>query len=47
MIRYHRRALIQHHGGYTKMGATISLIYLLGMLVIWLAPEIRHRTLPN
>ncbi|MBX3741345.1 MAG: MFS transporter [Akkermansiaceae bacterium] len=40
-------ALVQHYGGYAQMGATISLIYLLGMLVIWLAPETKNRALPD
>src|SRR5437868_7796350 len=26
-------------GSYARMGATVSLIYVVGMLLIWLAPE--------
>ena len=32
---------------YAKAGATISLIYLLGMLLIRFAPETRGRPLPE
>lgn len=34
-------------GGYAKMGAVVSLIYVLGMLVIWLAPETKGKPLPE
>ncbi len=33
-------------GSYAKAGATVSLIYLLGMVVIWFAPETKGRPLP-
>jgi SHS family sialic acid transporter-like MFS transporter len=32
---------------YAKAGATITLIYLVGMVVIWLAPETKNRPLPD
>jgi len=32
---------------YAKAGATITLIYIVGMLVIWLAPETKDRPLPE
>jgi MFS family permease len=32
---------------YSKAGATIVLIYLLGMGLIWLAPETKNRPLPE
>ena len=32
---------------YAKAGATITLIYLVGMIVIWLAPETKDRPLPE
>ena len=32
---------------YAKAGATISLIYLVGMLLIWFAPETRGQKLPD
>jgi hypothetical protein len=32
---------------YGEMGATVSLIYILGMGVIWLAPETRDKPLPE
>ncbi len=34
-------------GSYPKAGATISLIYILGMALIWLAPETKGRPLPD
>ena len=34
-------------GSYPKAGATIALIYLLGMALIWLAPETKGRPLPE
>jgi MFS family permease len=34
-------------GSYARAGATISLIYLAGMAVIWLAPETRGQPLPE
>ena len=35
------------HGSYAQAGATISLIYVAGMAVIWLAPETRGKPLPE
>lgn len=35
------------HGSYAQAGATISLIYLAGMVLIWLAPETRGQPLPE
>jgi hypothetical protein len=34
-------------GNYQYAGTTISLIYLIGLLVIWFAPETRGRPLPD
>jgi MFS family permease len=34
-------------GSYAQAGATISLIYLVGMAVIWVAPETHGRPLPE
>jgi MFS family permease len=34
-------------GSYARAGATISLIYIVGMVVIWLAPETRGQPLPD
>jgi MFS family permease len=34
-------------GGYAKMGAAVSLIYILGLILIWLAPETKGRPLPE
>jgi hypothetical protein len=34
-------------GDYARMGATITLIYLLGMILIWFAPETKGRSLPK
>jgi hypothetical protein len=35
------------NGSYARAGATITLIYAVGVLVIWLAPETRGRPLPE
>lgn len=41
-------ALVQNLGGnYAKAGATIVLIYILGLVLIWLAPETKGRPLPE
>ena len=41
-------SLMQHFGGsYAKAGAVITLIYIVGMGVIWLAPETKGRPLPE
>ena len=34
-------------GSYPKAGTTISLVYLLGLVLIWFAPETRGRPLPE
>jgi MFS transporter, SHS family, sialic acid transporter len=34
-------------GSYAKAGAIITLIYLAGMIVVWLAPETRGQPLPE
>ena len=34
-------------GSYPRAGAAISLIYLLGMALIWLGPETRGQPLPD
>jgi MFS transporter, SHS family, sialic acid transporter len=34
-------------GDYAKAGSTIAFTYLLGMALIWLAPETRNRPLPD
>lgn len=34
-------------GSYAKMGAIVSLVYALGMVLIWLAPETKGRPLPE
>jgi len=40
--------LVSHFGGsYPRAGAAISLIYLLGMALIWLGPETRGQPLPD
>ncbi len=41
-------ALMQHfNGSYAQAGAVITLIYLVGMVVIWLAPETKGKPLPE
>ena len=32
---------------YAKAGATIVFIYLVGMVLIWLAPETKDKPLPE
>lgn len=40
--------LLQHYNGsYARAGATITLIYAAGLLLIWLAPETKGRPLPD
>jgi MFS family permease len=34
-------------GDYAKAGSTLAFTYLLGMALIWLAPETRNRPLPD
>jgi MFS family permease len=34
-------------GSYARAGAVVTLIYLLGMAVIWLAPETKGKPLPE
>ena len=40
-------ALIQNFdGSYAKAGAVITLIYALGLVIVWFAPETKGRPLP-
>jgi MFS family permease len=39
--------LVALFGGYEKAGAIISLVYVLGLFVIWLAPETHGQPLPE
>jgi MFS family permease len=34
-------------GSYARGGATITLVYLIGMAIVWLGPETRGRALPE
>jgi MFS family permease len=34
-------------GGYAKMGAAVSLIYIVGLIAIWFAPETKGKPLPE
>ncbi len=39
--------LVAHYGGsYAKAGAVITLVYLIGMVLIWFAPETKDKPLP-
>lgn len=41
-------ALMQHfEGSYTRAGAIITLVYALGLVLIWFAPETKGRPLPE
>jgi len=35
------------HGDYGRAGATITMIYILGMILIWFAPETKGKPLPD
>ena len=35
------------HGSYARAGAVISLMYILGLVLIWFAPETRGKPLPE
>jgi len=39
--------LVAHYGGYPQMGAVITLIYIVGMVAIWFAPETKGKPLPD
>jgi MFS family permease len=36
-----------YQGSYAKAGATITLVYILGIILIWFAPETKGRALPE
>jgi len=36
-----------YQGSYARAGSTITLIYVVGMALIWLAPETKNRPLPD
>ena len=36
-----------YDGSYAKAGAVITLIYLLGLVLIWFAPETKGKPLPD
>lgn len=35
------------HGSYARMGSVVTLVYLAGLLLIWLAPETGNQPLPD
>jgi len=40
--------LVAHYGGsYAQAGAVVTLIYLVGMVLIWFGPETKGRPLPD
>jgi MFS family permease len=41
------RLLKFYEGSYARAGATLSLVYVLGLFLIWLAPETRGKPLPD
>jgi hypothetical protein len=41
------RLLKFYQGNYAQAGATITLVYLAGLLLIWLSPETKGRPLPT
>ena len=36
-----------YHGSYARAGATITLVYIVGLLVIWFGPETKDAPLPQ
>jgi hypothetical protein len=41
-------ALMEYYGGsYAKAGASITLIYIVGLVLIWFCPETKGRPLPE
>ncbi|MGH8525210.1 MAG: MFS transporter [Gammaproteobacteria bacterium] len=36
-----------YNGSYAKAGAVVTLIYIVGLFLIWLAPETKGRPLPE
>jgi MFS family permease len=41
------RLLQAYEGSYARAGATITLVYALGLVFIWLAPETKGKPLPE
>jgi hypothetical protein len=41
------RLLTAYQGSYAKAGATLTLVYALGLVLIWFAPETRGKPLPD
>jgi len=41
------RLLQIYQGSYARAGATITLVYFFGLVMIWLAPETRGKPLPD
>jgi SHS family sialic acid transporter-like MFS transporter len=39
--------LVAYLGGYAGMGAALCLVYVVGMIVIWFAPETKGKPLPE
>lgn len=44
---YMGQLMTYYQGSYAKAGAAISLIYALGLVLIWLAPETKGKPLPE
>ena len=34
-------------GSYARAGATVTLVYLVGIVLVWFAPETKNRPLPE
>ena len=41
------RLVAAYAGSYAKAGATVTLIYAVGVALIWLAPETKDQPLPD
>lgn len=46
-VLYQGKLVAAYDGSYPKAGATVVLIYFLGMLVIWFGPETKGKPLPD
>jgi hypothetical protein len=36
-----------YSGSYARAGATVTLVYLVGLALVWLAPETKDQPLPE
>jgi hypothetical protein len=41
------KLVANYSGSYARAGAAVSLVYVLGLFLIWFAPETKNRPLPD